>query len=61
METNNIDMEELMKMKELIDMEKCEKDNDKEWDKHHGDSHCGKVNIFTRNVYLSINCHGHKW
>ncbi len=29
METNNIDMEELMKMKELVDMEKYEKDNEK--------------------------------
>ncbi|AKC61576.1 hypothetical protein C3B64_14385 [Clostridium botulinum] len=61
METNNIDMEELMKMKEFIDMEKCEKDNEKEWDKHDKNSHCGKVNIFTKNVYLSINCHGRKW
>ncbi|EHN15135.1 hypothetical protein [Clostridium sporogenes] len=61
METNNIDMEELMKMKEFIDMEKCEKDNEKEWDKHDKNSHCGKVNIFTKNVYLSINFHGRKW
>ncbi|GAE01366.1 hypothetical protein CBO05C_1056 [Clostridium botulinum B str. Osaka05] len=61
METNNIDMEELIKMKELADMDKYEKDNDKKWDKHDRNSHCGKVNIYTRNVYLSIDCHGHKW
>ncbi|EPY6472369.1 hypothetical protein ACWO4B_003060 [Clostridium sporogenes] len=61
METNNIDMEELMKMKELVEMENYEKDNEKKWDKHDRNSHCGKVNIFTKNVYLSINCHGHKW
>ncbi|HDK7155379.1 hypothetical protein FDC49_04630 [Clostridium sporogenes] len=61
METNNIDMEELMKMEELVDMEKYEKDNEKKWDKHDRNSHCGKVNIFTRNVYLSIDCHGHRW
>jgi len=54
-------MEELMKMKELVDMEKYEKDNEKKWDKHDRNSHCGKVNIYTRNVYLSIDCHGHKW
>lgn len=61
METNNIDMEELIKMKELVDMEKYEKDNDKKWDKHDEHSHCGEVNIFTRNVYLSIDCHERKW
>ncbi|EKS4344881.1 hypothetical protein [Clostridium sporogenes] len=61
MEINNIDMEELMKMKELMNMEESSEDNEKKWDKHDKHSHCGKVNIYTKNVYLSINCHDRKW
>ncbi|MCR1934814.1 hypothetical protein ACQX0N_00415 [Clostridium tepidum] len=61
MEKNNVDMEDLMKMKELVDMQKCEKDNEKKCDKQDKNSQCGNINIFTKNVYLSINCNGAKW
>lgn len=60
MEKNNNDMEDLMKIKELMENEDSAECNDKKWDRHDRCENCGKVNIFTRNVYLSINCCHHK-
>ncbi|BDR72687.1 hypothetical protein K144316041_13950 [Clostridium tetani] len=50
METNNMNMEELMEMNNSVE---C---SDRRKDKNDKCPNCGKVNIFTKNVYLDINC-----
>ncbi|BDR64386.1 hypothetical protein K144313037_12470 [Clostridium tetani] len=54
MEMDNINIEELIKMKECIE------DGERKKDKHDKCKNCGKVNIFAKNVYLDINCCCHK-
>ncbi|WP_164968440.1 hypothetical protein [Clostridium tetani] len=54
MEIDNMNMEELMEMKDSVE---C---SDRRKDKHDKCSNCGKVNIFTKNVYLDINCCCHR-
>ncbi|BDR69783.1 hypothetical protein K144313037_11950 [Clostridium tetani] len=54
MEIDNINIEELIEMKEAIES------NDRRKDKHHKCPNCGKVNIYAKNVYLNINCCCHK-
>lgn len=54
MEMDNINIEELIKIKECIE------DSERKKDKHDKCKNCGKVNIFAKNVYLDINCCCHK-
>ncbi|BDR64515.1 Uncharacterised protein [Clostridium tetani] len=54
MEMDNMSMEELMEMKETFES------SDRRKDKHDKCPKCGEVNIYTKNVYLDINCCCHK-
>ena len=56
MEKDNKNMENLNEMEELMEMqESVENYDEKHWG-HNKCKNCGKVNIFTRNLYLDINC-----
>lgn len=53
-------MEKDKNMEELMEMQESVENYDEKKRKHGKCENCGKVNIFTKNLYLDINCCSHK-